>query len=276
MLRNACLKSCLLGIPYGTILATLMSLCGIAIVTVSLLESTAISDQLLFELLHRKFLWFNDLKVIYIILCVLLLIIVLINLLVGCMTTGRRTTNHTGGGPSVGCGLCGPATGCLVKTIFILNYILFYAIVALTLIFAIALFVCFIMSSLCTDGKTVSESYGTMPPSSEVSDSNQQLNLRLFAPLLGLRANETDYLLFKDHKLKKFCIDYLSSLYLYVTLCFAGFLLLCIGFLNYLINLSVNWARVTTSQKCAELIYLNSAEMTAFGSSSVDNGGGRF
>lgn len=54
---SACIKSCLLGIPYGTILATLMSLCGIAIVVVSLLESTAISDQLLFELLNRKYLW---------------------------------------------------------------------------------------------------------------------------------------------------------------------------------------------------------------------------
>lgn len=236
--------------------------------------TTIVNDlfAILFHFLPLSVNRFNDLKVIYIILCVLLLTIVLINLLIGCMTTARKTSSYSGGS-AIGCSMCGPATGCLVKFIFVLNYVLFWVIFAMTLVFAVVLFICYIMSCLCSDGKMVSESYGSLPPTSEVSDSNQQLNLKLFAPLLNLPANETDYLVFKGHKLKKLCVDYLSSLYLYVILCFTGFVLLCIGFLNYLINLSVNWARVTTSQKCAELIYLNSAEMTAFGGgSSVDNG----
>ncbi|XP_015795804.1 uncharacterized protein LOC107372151 [Tetranychus urticae] len=269
---KACFKSCLLRIPYGTVLATILALCGVAIILVSLLESTAIADRLIFELLHRKYLWFNDFKVVYIIFCAFLSAIILINLMIGCMTTGRNTSHYTG---QPGCTFCGSATSCLVKCVFIANYILFYLILALTIAFTVALFICYIMSRLCSEGRTYDEPNGSnhLPPS-EVTDSSQQLNLKLFAPLLNIKPNETDHLLvFEGYKLKKLCVDYLSNLYLYIILCFVGFLLLCSGFLNYLINLSINWARITTSQKCAELIYLNSAEMTAFGDDSIEVGG---
>ena len=60
------------------------------------------------------------------------------------------------------------------------------------------------------------------------------------------------------------------SLTFYVILCTSGLLLMCIGFMNYLINLSVNWVRISTKQKYAELIYINGAEMTAFGDPNHD------
>ncbi|XP_053209186.1 uncharacterized protein LOC128393086 [Panonychus citri] len=265
-------RGCFLKIPYGSSLATLLALCGVSIVLGSFLETITLIDGLLYELLNLKYLWFNDVKVVYIIFCTLLTVVILINLMIGCMTTGRKASQYMG---SPGCSLCGSATSCLVKCVFIANYILFYLILALTIAFTVVLFICYIMSRLCSEGRTYDEPSGSNHlPASEVTDSSQQLNLKLFAPLLNVRPNETGHLLvFEGYKLKKLCIDYLSNLYLYVILCFTGFILLCSGFLNYLINLSVNWARISTSQKCAELIYLNSAEMTAFGGESLDVGG---
>ena len=126
------------------------------------------------------------------------------------------------------------------------------------------------MSQLCSEGKTLSESNLGNSFTSEIRESNYELNLKLFAPILKLKKNETELLLFRDHRLKKLCVDYMSHLYLYIILTFAGFLLLLSGFLNFLINLSVNWARTTTNQKCAELMYINASEMVGFGGNAND------
>uniref|UniRef100_T1KCP8 Pyruvate kinase C-terminal domain-containing protein n=1 Tax=Tetranychus urticae TaxID=32264 RepID=T1KCP8_TETUR len=260
---KACFKSCLLRMPYGTVLATILALCGVAIILVSLLESAAIADRLIFELLHRKYLCG-----VHHFLC--FPICNYTNQPDDWSTTGRNTS-HYSGQPS--CTFCGSATSCLVKCVFIANYVLFYLILALTIAFTVALFICYIMSGLCSEGRTYEEPNGSnhLPPS-EVTDSSQQLNLKLFAPLLNIKPNETDYLLvFEGYKLKKLCVDYLPNLYLYIIFCFAGFLLLFSGFLNYLINLSINWARITTSQKCAELIDLDSAEMTHLAALDIDS-----
>lgn len=199
-------------------------------------------------------------------IAVILLVIILTNLLIGWVTTGRKTSHYSPNGS------CGIANSCVVRTIFIINYILFYLIIVLTLILAISCFICFTMSHLCSEGKTVSDSHHSNSFPSEIRESNYELNLKLFAPLLKLRPNETELLLFRDHRLKKLCVDYMSHLYLYIILAFGGFLLLFSGFLNFLINLSVNWTRVTTNQKCAELMYINASEMIELGGSTSDPG----
>lgn len=204
-------------------------------------------------------------------------VVVVINLLIGCMTTGRRITHYRCPGSG---SLCAKLTILLFRTIFIINYILFLAIILMVIVFAIILFTCWVMSTLCNDGQSysiadTSSIAASSSPSTgnnnlndnhyhEISDSNQQLNLKLIAPLVNLKVNESNLLIFKGHRLKKLCVDYISSLYLYVILTFSGFILLSCGFLNFLINLSVNWARISTRRKCAELIYINGPEMTGF------------
>lgn len=193
------------------------------------------------------------------------------------MTTGRRITRY---GSVSSCGFCGKLTTILLKMIFGLNYVLFLTIFILTLLGSVALFSCYIMSRLCNDGLAYSSDSissspitsfsSSTPPTTnniaevETADTTQSLNLKMLGPLLAVRANETSLLLFKGHRLKKLCIDYISSLYLYLILTFTGFLLLTWGFINFLINLSVNMARITTRRKCAELIYINSPEMANF------------
>ncbi|XP_015787962.1 uncharacterized protein LOC107365015 [Tetranychus urticae] len=264
-------RSCFLRLPYASILATLIAICGLVIAMVSLGQSTMITDRLLNELLHRKHIWYQEAQWIYSSFSILVSITILINLLIGCMTTGRRITRY---GSVSSCGFCGKLTTILLKMIFGLNYLLFLIILILTLIGSIALFNCYVMSRLCNDGLAYS-SDSSLPSSSssplttnglpeETVDLNQSLNLKIFGSLLSVRSNETSLLLFKGHRLKKLCIDYISSLYLYLILTFTGFLLLTWGFINFLINLSVNMARIATRRKCAELIYINSPEMANF------------
>lgn len=214
----------------------------------------------------------SDVRVGCIILTVFVAIIVTVNLTVGFATTGKSDKERPSSCRSCCCSR-GYATGCVVKTVFVINYILYYTILALTLCFAVLLFCCYCMSQLCNEGR-----YTTVNPTDAVflgqvnyAENLQQIDLRQLSPLLSLRANETNLLLFKDHRLKKLCVDYMSSLLFYVLLASIGSLLMSIGFVNFLITLSINWVRRTTKQKYAELFYINGAEMIAFGGDDIPN-----
>lgn len=209
----------------------------------------------------------NDLKVVYIICAAFLGTIVLVNLIVGFATTGKDEKERSSRSSCCFCCFKSTITGCVVKTVFAVNYILFYAIFALTVLLTVALFICYIMSRLCNDGRyvTVNRVDSTYMGRADYADDLQQIDLRQLSPLLKLRANETDLLLFKEHRLKSLCVDYMSGLLTYVLLSALGFFLMLIGFVNYLINIGVNWARKNAKQKYAELFYINGAEMTTFG-----------
>ncbi|RWS05621.1 hypothetical protein B4U79_00567 [Dinothrombium tinctorium] len=256
---TACCKCCLLRIPFGTITATLLAVCGLVIAVAALLQSTVISDRIYYELLQRKNFWFNDLKVLYIISAIVLSVIILVNLMVGFATTGRQASRT----PSNDCCRCccnpGSASACVIKTIFVINYILYHVLFICTLILVVSAFICYTLSRLCKY-------------ESKLPDSEQNINLKQFAPFLSVRHNETELLYFTGNRLKMLCTDFMSTLTIYIILTVGGFILLCWGFMNFLINLSVNWARINTKQKCAELMYINSAEMTAFGDGTLDNG----
>ncbi|KAI1287611.1 hypothetical protein HDE_09908 [Halotydeus destructor] len=258
-------QCCILKIPYGTITASLMATCGLVISTLALMHSTSITHRIFYELLHRNLLWFNDLKVVLVIFAAIIGVIIMVNVMVGFATTGKGDEMR-----SSGCRCCctrGSATSCVVKFVFAINYIIYYIVFIITMSLVIGLFVCYIMSRLCNDGRyaTVStHETGFVQPNINPAENEQQIDLRQFSPLIGLRSNETNLLLFKDYRLKKLCIDYMGSLNFYVILGSIGYCLMCIGFMNYLINLSINWVRISTKQKYAELIYINGAEMTAF------------
>ena len=196
---------------------------------------------------------------------VVLAVIIVINLTVGFATTGK---NDKGRGSRLGCCNRGTATSCVVKSVFAINYLLFPVIFLLTLILGMCLFLCYIMSRLCNDGTYATVSHydrGYIQPNINFAENSQQIDLRQFAPILNLRQNETNLLLFQNVRLKKLCVDYVQSLDPYMIMGFLGFVLMTFGFINYLINLTANWVRIATRQKYAELFYINGAEMIAFG-----------
>ena len=193
---------------------------------------------------------------IYIIITICVSVLILINLIIGFTTTGRQAKNYR----DEGCRCCQFLPSCLIKTVFLLNYLLYHAIFFLTMAAVISLFICFVLTNLCNDHKRV------------VNPNDHNIDLKLFAPFLGVRSNETSLLYFEGPRLKKLCVDYVSSLLLYVLLGSIGFVIMSWGFMNFLINLSVNWTRLSTKQKCAELMYINNAEMVAFCDGETETG----
>ncbi|CAG2170052.1 unnamed protein product, partial [Oppiella nova] len=157
MLRNAdisystCCRSCFLRLPYGTITSTLLAAFGLIMSIVSILHSTSIADRLTHDLIRRKYYWLSDLKVWYVVFTVFVSVIIVINLFIGFATTGTAGTKK--GKPCRTCGCTrASTTSCLIKTVFVVNYILFYFLVLLTIIVLLTLFVCYVLSDLCNEG----------------------------------------------------------------------------------------------------------------------------
>ena len=186
--------------------------------------------------------------------------------MIGFATTGSSTARKAS--PRVcGCSRSSTTT-CLIKTVVVVNYLLFYFLVVLTIVVLVILFICYVLTSLCNEGTHLivnpQNPDWPYPTDTRPGQSPQYLDLRQFSPLLALRSNETQFLYFKDDRLKKLCGDYVSALMFHIILCSVGMTLLCAAFVNFLITLSVNWVRISAKQKYAEIMYLNGAEMTAF------------
>lgn len=209
----------------------------------------------------------SDLKVWYIVLAIVIAVIIVVNLIIGFATTGKSTGRKASQWRTCGCSRSSTTT-CLIKTVFVFNYLLFYFLVVLTIVVLLILFICYVLTSLCNEGTHLivnpQNPEWPYPTDTRPGQSTQYLDLRQFSPLLALRSNETQFLYFKDDRLKKLCGDYVSALMFHIILCSIGMGLLSLAFLNFLITLSVNWVRISAKQKYAEIMYLNGAEMTAF------------
>lgn len=261
----ACFRGCLLRIPYATILSTLISTCGLIIGLAALFDATTILERFSHDLLQRNYLFLNDLKVGYIFVALFIIIVIIFNLVIGFVATDQslyRAADPTGrpGGRNRGCCavtcLKSSTAVCLLQTFLAFNYIIYYVLFLMTIISFIALYTSFVFTVLCNEAPNVNavhDLHSNIP-----TEDNKLLDLRQFAPVINLKSNETQLLYFKGQRFQRLCLDYVSKLNFHVVLCTVGFLLACAGFVNYLINFSVNSAKLSTKQKFSELLYLNS------------------
>lgn len=262
----ACFRGCLLRIPYATIISTLISTCGLIIGLAALFDATTVLERFSHDLLQRNYLFLNDLKVIYIFVALFIIIVIFFNLVVGFVATDQSIYRAADTGESTG-GCCGvtclrsSTAVCLLQTFLAFNYIIYYVLLFITIISCISMFSSWVLMNLCVRGpdmNLVTDVHSRIP-----TELDQVLDLRQFAPIINLPNNETDLLYFKGQRLQRLCSDHNEKFKFNVTLCTLGFLLACAGFVNYLINFSVNSAKLSTKQKFIELIYLNS-EMAPF------------
>src|SRR5947208_2036424 len=100
--------------PYGTITATLLSICGLVTAITAVYKATGIAERLFLELLLQQYLWLNDLRVGYIIFASVIGVVILVNLTVGFATTGTDDKERRRGCDTCCCAR-GSATGCVVK-----------------------------------------------------------------------------------------------------------------------------------------------------------------
>lgn len=258
----ACFRGCLLRIPYATILSTLISTCGLIIGLAALFDATSILERLSHDLLMKNYLFLNDLKVGYIFAALFIIIIIIFNLVIGFVATDQSLyravdspTNRRGGCCAVTC-LKSSTAVCLLQTFLAFNYIIYYLLLLMTIISFIALYTAYIATVLCNQGPSINlvvDSHSKIP-----NEDDRLLDLRQFAPVIHLNSNETHLLYFRGQRFQKLCQDYVSKLNFHIILCTVGFLLACAGFVNYLINFSVNAAKLSTKQKFTELLFLNS------------------
>jgi len=222
----------------------------------------------------------NDLKVLYLVLGIIICVTIFFNLILGFSATGGKlpeSPNHFQRGCSSCCAsdsdFTVSASNFFVKSIFILNYLLYYLILFLTLLAACSLLLTYLLHELCTVGKCINtvlltpnqQSLCLVKETDETGASNGMIDLRQFSPIFNLKSNETELLLIKGVALKKLCTDFRRELIPNLMVCFVGFILLLWGFVNFLINISVNYAKISTRRKYAEILYINSTtEMTPF------------
>lgn len=268
----ACFRGCLLRIPYGTIISTLISTCGLVIGLAALFDATTILERLTHDLLSRNYIILNDLKVSYIFVALFIIIVIFFNLVIGFVATdqspykaiGEQPVSHRGGKKAGCCAvscLKSSTAVCLLQTFLAFNYIIYYLLLTITIISFIALYTTSIGTVLCRDGPGVI--LDTTAHSRIPNEDYKMLDLRQFGPIINMKQNETMQLVFTGQRYQRLCSDYVSKLHFHLILCTLGFLLACAGFVNYLINFSVNAAKLSTKQKFSELTYLNS-ELTPF------------
>ena len=263
----ACFRGCLLRIPYATILSTLISTCGLIIGLAALYDATTILERFTTDLLQRNYLFLNDLKIAYIFVALFIIIVIIFNLVIGFVATDQslyRATESPSNRPrnccAVSCVKSSTAV-CLLQTFLAFNYIIYYILLLITIASFIALYTSYVATILCNEAPAINyniDAHAKIP-----TEADKLLDLRQFAPVMGVRSNETELLYFKGQRFQRLCLDYVSKLNFHVILCTIGFLLACAGFVNYLINFSVNSAKLSTKQKFIELIYLNS-ELSPF------------
>ena len=230
--------------------------------------------------MHFPFNRFNDLKALYLVLGIIICVTIFFNLILGFSATGGKlpdTPKHFQRGCSSCCASDSNftvlASNFFVKSIFILNYVLYYTILLLTLLAACSLLLTYLLHELCTSGKCIStiihpsnpQSLCSIKETDETGASNGMIDLRQFSTIFNLPSNETELLLIRGVPLKKLCTDFRRELIPNLIVCFVGFILLLWGFVNFLINISVNYAKISTRRKYAEILYINSTtEMMPF------------
>lgn len=160
------------------------------------------------------------------------------------------------------------------KILYFVNHITMIAVFAISVIVSIIAFSVWTLTRLCTDGSNVPK---TMPVEGykvgyNPGEIGQYLDLKEFAPLIHLRNNETIFLYFENDRLKIFCDDYVSMLYLYNLIYFAASMVVIYAFFNMILTYSFNISRNFTKTKCEELFYLsNASEMRTLNSNWNNN-----
>lgn len=262
----ACFRGCLLRIPYATILSTLVSTCGLIIGLAALFDATTVLERLTHDLLKRNYIFLNDLKVGCIFVALFIIIVIIFNLVIGFVATDQslyraaETPERNRNCCAVTC-LKSSTAICLLQTFLAFNYIIYYVLLMITILSFIALYTSYVATVLCNQAPAINlvrDVHANL-----ATEDHKLLDLRQFAPVINLASNETELLYFQGQRFQRLCLDYVSKLNFHVILCTIGFLLACAGFVNYLINFSVNSAKLSTKQKFTELIYLNS-ELSPF------------
>ncbi|KAG9510302.1 hypothetical protein GZH46_01161, partial [Fragariocoptes setiger] len=154
-MKLTCFKGCLVRLPYATILSTLISSCGLIIGLAALYDSTTIIDRLTQDLIRRRYILLNDLKLGYIFAATFTIIVIFFNLVIGFIATDQSLFRSEQGRKrrcsTISC-IKSSTTVFLLQCFLAFNYLIYYALLLLTIVSFVLLFICYVGTVLCNDG----------------------------------------------------------------------------------------------------------------------------
>lgn len=247
--------------PYISIVFYMMLITGIVINIFSVIKISNIFALFGYDMFLRPCLWLKEVKIFLISFYVYNVLLMTYNLMIGFRSTAIVSLNRTERFYCLDSSI-------IQKILYLVNHLTFIFTFALTLIVTIIVFIFATLKALCVDGSNVPRTYPLDPYKMGYNpgEIGQYLDLRGFQPLVGLRSNETIYLYFANDRLKRFCDDYVSILYVYNLIFFASSILVVYAMFNIIVTYSFNMSRNCTKKKLQELIFLNSNELSALNS----------
>lgn len=150
------------------------------------------------------------------------------------------------------------------KILYFVNHLTLMTTFAVTVLITLIIFIFTTLKELCTSGSNVPKMMPLDPYKIGFNpgELGQALDMREFVPLIGLRSNETMYLYLQNDRLKTFCDDYISMLFLFNFINFVASLITLYAMFNIVLTFAFNLSRNVTMKKFQELYFLNSSELS--------------
>ncbi|XP_046914606.1 uncharacterized protein LOC124495294 [Dermatophagoides farinae] len=246
--------------PYGSLIFSMLFICGVSINIYCIIKLTNIYSLFAYDMLKRKdYLWIKDIRINLIVFYAITMMLICYNLVI----SFRITINSNDA-------ISTPITkkkskriycldsGIIQKIVFAINQLIMVAFFIVTMLIIIEFFVLWTLTHLCTDGSNIMR---LMPQDQYKTDRlpgemGQFLDLREFAPILGLRMNETQFLYFDNDRLKMFCDDYVSISYLYSIIFFISSLITYYSLVQLNILLASNISKDSIRKDFQDVMFL--------------------
>ncbi|KAH9516064.1 Neuronal membrane glycoprotein M6-b [Dermatophagoides farinae] len=238
--------------PYGSLIFSMLFICGVSINIYCIIKLTNIYSLFAYDMI-------KDIRINLIVFYAITMMLICYNLVI----SFRITINSNDA-------ISTPITkkkskriycldsGIIQKIVFAINQLIMVAFFIVTMLIIIEFFVLWTLTHLCTDGSNIMR---LMPQDQYKTDRlpgemGQFLDLREFAPILGLRMNETQFLYFDNDRLKMFCDDYVSISYLYSIIFFISSLITYYSLVQLNILLASNISKDSIRKDFQDVMFL--------------------
>lgn len=273
----ACFRECLLRIPYLTIVSTLISACGLVAGFAAVFDATIELEHMLvdlFEKSQKSLKILNQLKVIYIAVVLSIILVIVFNLVVGYVARdkvsyyGQRRHNAaavTAANRFCCCCLNTSARRAirdfLMRIFFMLNYALIYALLIAVVFVCILQYTAVTVELLCFKTnetsalsnlpKTHSSRTGWEQGSREQEMDLEEvpphlpfIDLMQFGQAMELTREDVKLMMFEGDRYERLCDYYIPKFHFLFFVSSIGLAVACLGFINYLLNFTVNTAKI--------------------------------
>lgn len=257
---KASLQRMFLKVPYLSIIFYMLFLAGISINIFCVIKASLIFQKFSYDMFKRDYIWLRDLKIFVVAYYAYTILLMTYNLVIAFRCTGIVSVTMNYRRERIYC----LDSAIVQKILYFVNHLTLMSTFAVTLFVTLLIFIFTTLKELCTSGSNVPKMMPLDPYKIGISpgELGQALDMREFVPLIGLRSNETMYLYFQNDRLKTFCDDYISMLFLFNLINFIASIITLYAMFNIVLTFGFNLSRNVTKKKLQELYYLHNSELS--------------